>query len=340
MKKLTKPMALIAALIMLVAMVASCGSSTADQSSAPSSDVTSVERTTVNIATLKGPTGIGMTWLLDSADKGTSKNDYKYTIASAADDITGKLVSGAFDIAALPTNAAAMLYKKTNGGVKLLSLKTLGVLYILENGDSVKSVADLKGKTIGASGQGAVPEFVLDYVLEKNGIDPEKDVTVKWYDEHSELAAQMLSGKVSVAIVPEPFVTTITMQDSNIKVALDMNAEWDKVADCTLSMGCIVVRTEFAEKNPDAVKAFIDEYTESVKKANNDIDSTADLCVKYEIVPKAPVAKSAIPRCNMVTVTGKEMKDQIAGFYELLNDFKPGLIGGGLPDDSFYYSIG
>ncbi len=336
MKKSIKLLALVAAVVMAVAMLAACGNSTAEVSSDAATSAP-VEKVKVNIGTLKGPTGIGMTWLLDGADNDTAKNDYTYTIAAAPDELTGKLVSGALDIAALPTNAAAALYKKSNGGVKLLSLNTLGVLYMLEDGDDVKSFADLKGMTIGASGQGAVPEFVLDYVLTENGIDPEKDVEIKWFDEHSELAAQMLADKIEVAIVPEPFVTTITMQDKDIRVALDMTEEWDKVADCTLSMGCIAVRTEFAENNPEAVKLFLEEYAESVEKANNSIDETANLCVKYEIVAKAPVAVSAIPRCNMVTVTGDEMVNQIKGFYDLLLKFNPQLIGGALPDDNFYY---
>ena len=338
MKKSIKLLALIAAVVMTVAMFAACGNSTADVSSIePATSAEPAEKIKVNVGTLKGPTGIGMTWLLDGADKGTAKNDYAYTIAAAPDELTGKLVSGALDIAALPTNAAAALYKKSNGGVKLLALNTLGVLYILENGENVKSVADLKGMKIGASGQGAVPEFVLDYVLSENGIDPEKDVTIEWFDEHSELAAQMLADKIDVAIVPEPFVTTITMQNKEIRVALNMTEEWDKVADCTLSMGCIAVRTDFAENNPEAVKLFLDEYSASVEKANNSIDETANLCVQYEIVAKAPVAVSAIPRCNMVTVTGNEMETQISGFYDLLFKFNPQLIGGALPDDNFYY---
>lgn len=340
MKKSIKLLAIIAAVVMTLSVFAACGKSTEATSSQPVATSVPVEKTKVNIATLKGPTGIGMTWLMDAADKGTAKNDYAYTIAAAPDEITGKLVSGALDIAALPTNAAATLYNKTKGGVKLLSLNTLGVLYILEDGDDIKSVADLKGATIGASGQGAVPEFVLNYVLEQNGIDPKKDVKIKWFDEHSELAAQMLADKIEVAIVPEPFVTTITMQDDDIRVALNMTEEWDKVADCTLSMGCIAVRTEFADKNPEAVKMFLEEYAASVQKANNSVDETAKLCVQYEIVAKAPIAVSAIPRCNMVTVTGDEMVNQIKGFYDLLYKFNPGLIGGAVPDDGFYYTAG
>ena len=341
MKKSFRIIAFMAVLVMMLSMFAGCSTDKDDTAlKADTSSEAVEEKVKVNLATLKGPTGIGMTWLLDSADKGTALNDYTYTIAAAPDEITGKLINGAIDIAALPTNAAANLYQKTEGKVKLLALNTLGVLYILENGEKVNGVADLKGLTIGASGQGAVPEFALNYILTENGIDPEKDVEIKWFDEHSELAAQMLSGKVNVAIVPEPFVTTITMQNKDIRVALNVTDEWDKVADCALSMGCIVVRTEFAEKNPKAVENFIKEYEISVENTNNNIDETADLCVKYEIVAKKPIAVAAIPRCNIVNVTGDDMKNQIKGFYDLLFSFKAGLIGGALPDENFYYKAG
>ena len=340
MKKSFRIIALFAVLVMTLSMFAGCTND--KDNTASTADITSkvVEKVNVNLATLKGPTGIGMTWLLDSADKGEALNNYTYTIAAAPDEITGKLVNGSIDIAALPTNAAANLYQKTEGKVKLLSLNTLGVLYILENGEKVNSVSDLKGMTIGASGQGAVPEFALNYILTENGIDLEKDVEIKWFDEHSELATQMLTGKVNVAIVPEPFVTTITMQDENIRVALNVTEEWENVADCILSMGCIVVRTEFAEKNPKAVENFLNEYQISVDKTNNNIDETADLCVNYEIVAKKPIAIAAIPRCNIVNITGDDMKDQIKGFYDLLFNFKAGLIGGALPDENFYYEVG
>ena len=340
MKKSYRIIAFLAAIVMTLSLFAGC---TSDKESTDSTTDTSsgvVEKVNVNLATLKGPTGIGMTWLLDSADKGNALNNYTYTIAAAPDEITGKLINGAIDIAALPTNAAANLYQKTEGKVKLLALNTLGVLYILENGEKVNSVADLKGMTIGASGQGAVPEFALNYILTENGINPDKDVEIKWFDEHSELAAQMLSGKVNVAIVPEPFVTTITMKNENIRVALNITEEWEKVTDCVLSMGCIVVRSEFAEKNPKAVENFLKEYEISVEKTNNNVDETADLCVKYEIVAQAPIAIAAIPRCNIVNITGDDMKNQIKGFYDLLFKFKAGLIGGALPDENFYYKAG
>lgn len=238
----------------------------------------------------------------------------------------------------MPTNVAASLYQK-GGNIQLLAVNTLGVLYMLENGDSVKSVADLKGKTIYSTGKGANPEFVLRYVLTKNGLDPDKDVTIVFEEQNEALNAKMIKGDVKIAMIPEPNVAAITAQNADVRVALSMNTEWDAVAgdESKLMMGCVAVRKEFAEQNPDVVATFLNEYRNSIEKAK-DVEATAALCEKYGIIPKAAIAKKAIPNCQLTFVAGKDMKAQIAGYYQVLFDGNPASIGGKLPDDAFYYA--
>ncbi len=295
------------------------------------------EGTDINIAVLSGPTGIGAVCLMEANDAGETVNTYNFTVSSANDEVVAGLTSGEFDIAAVATNVAANLYNKTDGGVQICALNTYGVLYILENGNEIESVEDLRGKTIYATGQGANPEYVLDYILTENGIDPENDVTIEFMDS-SALAAAAASGEADICMLPVPAVTSVLMQNSDVRIALDLTEEWDKVTtDGKLTMGCVVVRTEFAEENPEAVAAFLEEYAASIESVLADMEHAAELCEEYEIVAKAAVALSAIPDCNLCCVTGDEIKEIIEPYYTVLYNANSSSIGGALPDEDFYF---
>lgn len=295
----------------------------------------------IKIATLKGPTGMGMAKLMEDASVESAQGDhYEFSLAAAPDEITAQVVNGSVDIAAVPTNLASVLYQKTEGQIQVAALNTLGVLYLLENGESIQSVADLKGKTIGATGQGSTPEYVLDYILTKNGLDPEKDVTIVWKGEHSELAALMSAGEVEIGMLPEPNVTAVLSANSGVRSALNLTEEWNKVAgeDSTLTMGCIVVQKKFAEEHKDALNRFLKAYSESVEYVNTNLDEASQLVEKHGILPKAAVAKKAIPNCNITYVDGAPMKTSLSGFLKVLFDANPASIGGAMPDDAFYYA--
>ena len=211
------------------------------------------------------------------------------------------------------------------------------MLYICEKGETVKSVTDLKGKTIYSAGKGSTPEYALNFILKKNNIDPEKDVTIEWKSEHAECLEAMLKGENCVAMLPQPFVTTAQAKNDAVKVVLDLNEEWDNLGvDSSLITGAAIVRREFAEKNPEAVNKFLSQYEKSVEYVNSNIDDAAALIEKYDIVPAA-VAKKAIPNCHIVCIYGTAMKDKLSGYLQVLFDNDPKSVGGKLPDNSFYY---
>ena len=299
------------------------------------------EKTKVNLAALSGPTALGMLELLEQNEKGEAANDYQVTLATAPDEVVAKVVSGELDIAAVPTNVAATLYNKTQGGVQLAALNTMGVLYIVEAGESIQSVADLKGKTIYSTGQGSTPEYALNLVLEKNGLTVGEDVTVVYKTDNSEIAPLLASGEAQVALLPQPFVTSVMGQDETLRVALDMTEEWDKATDGAsgLTMGCVVVRTEFAQQNKEALDLFLDEYERSVQTVTSaeGLEHAAQLAEQYNIV-KAPVARKAIPARNIVFVQGEQMQQIAGGFLEVLYQANPKSVGGKLPDANFYYN--
>ncbi len=305
-------------------------------------ETASGEETAVNVMALKGPTAMGMVQLMDSAEAGSvNGNSYTFTIAASADEVTPKLVQGEADIAAVPANLASVLYNNTEGQVQVLAINTLGVLYIVENGDSVQSVSDLAGKTIYASGKGSTPEYALNYILSENGIDPETDVTIEWKSEHSECVAALASDENGIAMLPQPFVTTAQTQNENLRVALDLTEEWDALqadaeAPSALLTGVVVVRTAFAEEHPEAVNAFLDSYKESVDYVNANVTDAAALIEKYDIVTAA-VAEKALPYCNITFIEGTEMQEKLSGYLNVLYEQNPTSVGGALPADDFYY---
>jgi NitT/TauT family transport system substrate-binding protein len=347
MKKL---LALVLSLALAASALAGCGtaassstvssapaSSAAASSSASAASSTPVTPVDMRIAGLKGPTSMGMVKLMQDAEDGTAKNNYTFTIAGSADEITPKLTQGELDIAAVPANLAAVLYNNTKGAVQLLAVNTLGVIYIVEKGDSVQSLADLKGKTIYATGKGSTPEYALKYILSENGIDPDKDVTIEWKTEPTEVVQTLAQADGAIAMLPQPYVTVAQGQVEGLRVAVDLNQAWSDLDNGSLFLtGVLVVRTEFAKEHPEQIDAFLKEYEASTQWVNANVADAAQLVEKYDIV-KAAVAEKAIPACNITYLAGQQMKDATTGYLQVLFDQNPKSVGGQLPDDGFYY---
>ena len=292
----------------------------------------------VRIAGLKGPTTMGLVNLLDMEQQGTAALDYDLQLYGTADEIVPGLIKGELDMAAIPANLAAALYQKTKGGIQVMAVNTLGVLYVVEKGDTVHSMADLAGRTILSTGKGTTPEYLLRYLLEKNGLDPDKDVKIQYCSEATEVTAQMAAAqKDAIAVLPQPYVTAAGMKDPSLRVALDLTAEWDKVSDSQLVTGVTVVRTQYAQEHPDVVEAFLQEYAQSVRTANTDLDRTAALCEQQGVVAKAAIAKKALPACNIVCRTGDEMQKDVSAYLSVLCAADPAAVGGKLPNEGFYW---
>lgn len=296
------------------------------------------EETGVRIASLKGPTSMGLVKLMQDDKNGESAQDYDFTLSGTADEIVPLLVKGELDIAMVPCNLASVLYNNTKGGVQVLAVNTLGVLYILESGDSIQSAADLKGKTIYSAGKGTTPEYALNYILSGNGIDPEKDLTIEYKSEAAEVLASLTNDVSAIGVLPQPYVTAALAQNENLRVALSLTEEWDKIAeDSRMITGVAVVRTAFAQENPDAVAAFMAEYAASVEYVNANPAEAAEWIAELGIVAKAPVAEKALPGCNIVYIDGEDMKAAVSGYLAALYAQNPQAVGGELPDEAFYY---
>lgn len=325
----------------MVSAFAACGKT--DTGSTQAASDTKSESTSyadTNFYVLSGPTGIGAANLKDKADKGETAVKYNVTVVAQPDEVVSKITNKEADIAAIATNLAAKLYKKTDGAISVLAVNTMGVLNVVTpEGVEVSSLSDLKGKKIVTTGQGSNPEYIINHLLEKNGIDREKDVTIEFKAEGTELLTVWANEPDAVIIAPQPVATSLTVKYESSKIALDLTDEWSKVnTDSALMMGCVVVRNEFLKENPETVEKFLEEYKESVEKADNDLDTTASLCETYGIVAKAAIAKKAIPNCNLCFVTGSEMKTKLSGYLSVLFEADKTSVGGALPDDNFYYA--
>ena len=338
MKKL---FAILLAVAMLLSLTA-CGGTAPEttEGSVPQTTEAPVEVTAalagpVNVMVLNGTTGFGMANLMDTAARGEASQVYSFSVETDASNIVAALVNGSVDIAALPTNAAAAVYNKTQGGVQVLALNTLGVLYLVTDGSvEISSMADLAGQTVYAPAQN--PTFIFQHIVQANGLS---DVTVdNTYAQPADLNTAVAAGEVSIAVLPEPMVTVARSKNPDLVVALDLTAEWDKVSPAgSLVQGCVVVRTAFAEANPDGVAAFLAEYGASIQTMMDDIEGTAAKIEANGIFTKAAVAAKAIPNCNVCFITGSEMQTALSEFLNIMFQVAPASVGGAVPGDDFYY---
>lgn len=299
------------------------------------------EPVSVRVGSLKGPTSMGILFLMDRAEKGETKDTYEFQMATGADELLPLMVKGELDIALLPANVAAVLYQKTEGGVAVVDINTLGVLYIVTGTADVESIADLKGKTIYLTGKGTTPEASLRYVMDANGL-AEGDYTLEFKAEAAEVAAVLAEDPAAVGLLPQPFVTAALMQNDTLKTALDMNEEWIKAAGGSGSSngmvtGVTVVRKAFLEEHPEAVEEFLKEHAASVEAMDRDVETGAALAVAAGIVAKEPIAQRAIPECHISCITGPDMKADLSAYLDVLAGFDSSLVGGQAPGDDFYY---
>lgn len=341
-----KKLSLFLAAALTLSMLASCGPKTTSDGSGSvsgsensSSSVSTPTTDLPDFMVLSGPTGVGAAKLM--ADNDTAAEEDKViasaTVVADNQEVNDALISGNADIAAIATNVAATLSAKTDGAIQVLAVNTLGVLYILEKGDSVNSMADLAGKTVYATGQGANPEYVLNYLLTQNGVDP-ADVDIQWMTAQ-EVSAKMTSSEQAICMLPVPAATALIIQDSSVRQAVSLSDEWDALGQGSLAMGCVVARTEYVEENPQAVENFLTAYEASINymKDEANADQASQMVAQYEITPNAKVAAAAIPQCNLTYLAGQEMRSTLEQYYQVLFQADPAAIGGSMPYDSFYY---
>ena len=351
-----RSLSLILAAALALSLLAGCTPNTASNGSGPStpdptvsgSDQPDVSRPTpegrpeVSLMVLSGPTGVGAAKLLHDNELDASNNHYSVTVATDNTEVTTALTNLDADIAAIATNAAAMLYAQSGGAVQVLAVNTLGVLYILEKGDTVHSIADLAGKTLycPSNTKGANPEHILNHLLSKTNMD-QAAVNIEWLTPQ-EITAKITSSDAGICMLPVPAATALMVQDSGVRQAVSLSEAWQDVEDAPLPMGCVVVRTAFAEEHPQAVEAFLEEYRQSIAYMSDPANLTdaAALVAEFGIAPNAKVAEKAIPQCSLTFLTGQEMRKVLESYYEILFQAEPKSIGGGLPYDSFYYGLG
>ncbi len=311
------------------------------ESEAQTSQEEAGEKVTLRVGSMKGPTTMGLVSLMDKSSKKEAEGSYEFTMVTAADELVGQIVSGSLDIALVPANMASILYKKTNKGIAVINVNTLGVLYVVTADESVGTIADLKGKTVYMTGKGTTPDYVFQYLLTANGLDKE-DVTVEYKSEATEVAAVLKEQEGAIGLLPQPFVTVALAQNESLHMAMDLNEEWEKVQGedgSRLVTGVTVCRKELLDNTDTrkAVELFMDEHYDSASFANLNVKETAELVASAGIIEKAPVAEKAIPYCSIVCLNGAYMKEILPGYLEVLYQQEPSSVGGELPDDGFYY---
>ncbi len=327
-KVMRKVTAVALSFAMMGALLTGCGSGKAE------------EKVTVKVGALKGATTLGLLPLEDKAANGEAGENYEFSMMTAADELLPMMIKGELDIALLPSNVASILYQKTNGGVTVIDINTLGVLYMVSGDSSITGVEDLAGKIIYLTGKGTTPDYVLHYILSGNGMDADSDCTLEYKSEATEVAALLAENPDAIGLLPQPFVTAACAQNDALSVILDMNAEWEKLQGedgSRLVTGVTVVRNEFLQEHENAVATFMEEHQASAQSMNSDVENGAKLAAASEIIAKEPIALKAIPKCNITYIDGADMKQALSGYLEVLYEQNPESIGGAMPGDDFYY---
>ena len=297
--------------------------------------------TPINFSVISGPTGVGAAQMMTKIDQGETAMTYNYSVAAGNDEITPALINGSLDIAAVATNLAANLSAKTEGGIQVLGINTLGVLYILEKGDTVQEMSDLRGKTLYAPSntKGANPEHILNHLLNESDVDP-SEVNIEWLTPQ-EITVKMTTEDAGICMLPVPAATAVLVKDAGVREAISLSEAWEDIEGSPLPMGCVVARTKFVEENPDAVASFLAEYEQSIAFIADEANraEASEMVASFGIAPNAAIAAKAIPQCNLTFVTGEEMKDTLESYYRILFQNNPGSIGGSMPYDDFYYGV-
>ncbi len=300
---------------------------------------TSYESVEVKIGSLKGPTSMGLVYLMDQAEKGESANQYEFTMAAGADELLPSVISGDLDIVLVPANVASVLYNKTEGGVSVIDINTLGVLYMVSGNADIKEMADLAGKTVYLTGKGTTPDYVTQYLLAENNLTDE--VTLEYKSEATEVAAMLVEDTDAIGVLPQPFVTAASAQNENLSVVMDLTKEWAAIqgeGGSQLVTGVTVVRNDFLNENQAAVDKFLEEHKASAAYANENVEEAAELVATAGIIEKAAVAAKAMPNCNITYIDGADMKTALSGYLEVLYNQDASSVGGALPADDFYYN--
>lgn len=310
-------------------------STTEAKSEANTGNSGNTDDTVIRVGSLKGPTTMGLVNLMKASENGEASGKYTFTMETQADVIASGIVGGTLDVALVPANLAAVLYKKTEGKVKVLAINTRGVLECVTGDASIKSVKDLAGKTVLSTGQGTTPEYATRFLLEKYGVT---DCTIEFKSEATEIASVLKEDPTKIAILPQPFATVAQVQNEAVKSAFTLTEAWAELGvDSQLITGLTIVRSDFLAEHPAAVANFLKEASASAEKAVSDVDGTAELIASYGIIEKAPIAKKALPSCNIVCITGSEMKGIVSGYLKTLFDQDPKAVGGAMPGEDFYY---
>ncbi|MCI7504391.1 MAG: ABC transporter substrate-binding protein [Coriobacteriaceae bacterium] len=314
-----------------------CSGATAAEDS-KETELADEDRVPIRLGGLKGPTSMGLVKMLDDAENGKTKNDYQFTMAPTADELVPAILQGELDILAIPSNLGAVIYSNSEKGMRMLNACMLGAIYVLEKDtEEINSVEDLAGKTIYTVGKGSTPEYLLNFLLDKHGLVMDQDVTVEWRDDPTEIVGLLAAGTASVCMLPQPFVTVAQGQVENLRIALDTNAEWDAVGEGSkLVTAGFIARKDFVEEHPQQTAEFLEEAAASTDWVNANVSDAAVLIEKLDIVPAA-IAEASLPKCNIVCITGKEMKESAQKFFQVLYDQNPESVGGEMPGDDFYY---
>lgn len=294
------------ALLMLFSL-ASCADNGGETK--PEETTSYVRENKTKLAVFNGVTSLGVAKLVK--DRGYAYESSLYTDLSEVENL---IKNGGADMAAVPVESAARLFNETKGAVKIIAVNNLGVLHLVTGDESIKTLADLKDKTVYATGKGTAYEHIMNFIFEKNAISPK----VEYVATEAELVTLAIEGKADICIIPEPYATKVVFENTKMKRVIDLSDEWNKFSEAPLVQGVIVARTEYIEQNPEYIEQFLFQNEISVNFLNENIDAGADMLYNGQYFSTFDLARECVPACNLYFMKGEEMKAAVKVVYDVL----------------------
>jgi len=293
---------------------------------------------TAKVAVIRGPSGIASAWMMAEPPAGAGVR-FEFVTVAGADMVVAKLMNGEIEAGVLPVNVAAKLF---NSGAPIRSLAVVGngMVKFLTLDPSVRTLSDLKGKTIHIAGQKATPDYLFQYLCKKAGLILGQDYQAVYSLAYPEIAAGIAAGKLQYAVLPEPFATQALMQNPAISTPVDLKAEWKASTGLDdYPMSLLVARKQLVELHPDAVRLILDRYRASITKTLDNPAITGKLAEALDLGVKAQVAVSAIPVSNFTFIEAPAARKSVEALLSVFIQFEPASVGGALPADAFYARI-
>lgn len=180
--------------------------------------------------------------------------DLKLVNGGGADKVMTALISGDADIGFMGSEAGIYVYQEGSEdyAVNFAQLtQRAGNFLVSRSPEPDFQWADLKGKSVLGGRAGGMPEMVFEYILKKNGLDPQTDLSIDQSISFGLTAAAFPGSGADYTVEFEPFATALEQQGQGYVVA-SLGVDSGYVPYTAYS-----ARRTYMEEHPEIIQGFV-----------------------------------------------------------------------------------